>query len=95
MRSKEKVSNIDSSQGKQKHVDLKLRKKLQNKLSKLEAEISSIENEIINDDHKISENFHDLKPDDNFFKEYQAKKDKVEVLMSEWEQVQQEVELLN
>jgi len=95
MRSKEKVSNIDSSQGKQKHVDLKLRKKLQNKLSKLEAEISSIENEIINDDHKISENFHDLKPDDNFFKEYQAKKVKVEVLMSEWEQVQQEVELLN
>jgi ATP-binding cassette subfamily F protein 3 len=95
MRTKEKVGNSESSQGKQKHVDLKLKKKLQNKLSKLEAEISRIENEIINDDHKIAENFSDLKPDENFFKEYQAKKHKVEVLMVEWEQVQEEIEILN
>lgn len=92
MRSKEKTSTTDSSKGKQKHVDSKLKKKLQNKLSKLEAEISRIENEIINDDHKISENFDELKPDENFFKQYQAKKNKVEALMSEWEQVQQEIE---
>lgn len=92
MRSKEKASTTDSSKGKQKHVDSKVKKKLQNKLSKLEAEISSIENEIINDDHKISENFDDLKPDEDFFKQYQAKKNKVEALMSEWEQVQQEIE---
>jgi len=95
MRSKEKTGTNDSSQGKQKHVDSKLKKKFQNKLSKLEAEISRIENEIINDDHKISENFDELKPDENFFKEYQAKKDKVEALMSEWEQVQQEIEKMN
>ena len=95
MRSKEKTGTNDSSQGKQKHVDSKLKKKHQNRLSKLEAEISRIENEIINDDHKISENFDELKPDENFFKEYQAKKDKVEALMSEWEQVQHEIELMN
>ena len=92
MRSKEKVSPNGSSGGKQKHSDSKQKKKLQNKLSKLESEISSLENEIIHDDAKISENFEAHKQDEHFFKKYQAKKNKVEALMSQWEEIQQEIE---
>jgi len=92
MRSKEKVSPNASIQGKQKHSDLKQKKKLQNKLSKLEAEISNLENEIIKDDAKISENFEAHKQDKEFFKKYQAKKTMVETLMLQWEEIQQEIE---
>ena len=92
MRSKEKSNPEDRSAGKQKHSDLKQKKKLQNKLSKLEAEISVLENEIINDDAKIAENFKAIEEDQEFFTKYQARKDKVESLMALWETVQQELE---
>ncbi len=92
MRSKEKSNPEDRSAGKQKHSDLKQKKKLQNKLSKLEAEISVLENEIINDDAKIAENFQAIEEDQEFFKKYQTRKDKVESLMALWETVQQELE---
>jgi ATP-binding cassette subfamily F protein 3 len=92
MRSKEKSDPEARSAGKQKHSDLKQKKKLQNKLSKLEAEISVLENETINDDAKIAENFKAIEEDQKFFKKYQARKDKVESLMALWETVQQELE---
>ena len=70
----------------------KQKKKLQNKLSKIESEISKLENEIINDDAALSESFEELTANENFFKNYQAKKDKVDDLMEAWEAVQSELE---
>ncbi len=80
--------------GKEKHLDQKQKKKLQNKLSKIEAEISRLENELIHDDAEISENFSALQEDHAFFEKYQAKKERVDELMEEWQEVQQVLESL-
>ena len=92
MRSKEKIKSLDLSQGKQKHSNLKQKKKLQNKLSKIETEISKLENEILLDNQRISKNFEGDQHDEAFFKKYQQKKTEVEELMTEWEKVQQQIE---
>lgn len=92
MRTKNNVDNTKSTGGKKNFKDAKQKKRLQNKLSKIESEISKLENEIINDDAALSENFEKLTSDENFFKNYQAKKDKVDDLMEEWEEIQSELE---
>ena len=92
MRSKEKIKPLDLSEGKQKHSNLKQKKKLQNKLSKIETEISKLENEILVDDQRIAKNFEGDQHDDDFFKKYQQKKTQVEELMTEWERVQEQIE---
>lgn len=91
-RTKHKGTNKNNSKSKQNHKDSKQKKQLQNKLSKIEAEISKLENEIINDDAKISEDFEKYTSDENFFKKYQAKKDKVDELMEQWEEIQEKIE---
>ncbi len=78
--------------GKQNHKDKKQKKRIQNKLSKIEAEISELENEIINDDAKISEDFEKYTQDQDFFKNYQHKKDSVEDLMEQWEKLHESLE---
>jgi ATP-binding cassette subfamily F protein 3 len=65
----------------------KEQKKLQNKLSKLEAQISDLEKEIINLDAMISENFDKVSSDENFFKNYQAKKDLLDEVMMSWSEL--------
>ena len=92
MRTKNKEVNAKAADGKKDFKDAKQKKKLQNKLSKIESEISKLENEIINDDAALSENFEKLTADENFFKNYQAKKDKVDDLMEEWESIQSALE---
>ena len=92
MRTKNKILNSDNSQGKKNHQDLKQKKQLQNKLNKIEVEISKLENEIIYDDAEISENFEKLTADENFFKKYQSKKDRVDDLMEQWEEVQEKID---
>jgi len=92
MRTKEKADTTKSTGGKKNFKDAKQKKRLQNKLSKIESEISKLENEIINDDAALSENFEKLTADENFFKNYQAKKNKVDDLMEDWEEVQSELE---
>ncbi len=91
-RTKQKDTNKDNSKSKQNHKDSKQKKQLQNKLSKIETEISKLEKEIINDDAKISEDFEKYTSDENFFKTYQAKKDKVDELMEQWEEIQEKIE---
>ena len=83
-----------SNEGRQMHLDLKEKKKLQNKLSKVESEISKLEHQIIHDDAEISENFERVQADENFFKLYQEKKDKLSELMESWEILQEQIESL-
>jgi ATP-binding cassette subfamily F protein 3 len=92
MRTKNKELAKNNSKGKSNYLELKQKKKLQNKLSKIETEISKLENEIINDDAAISENGDKLTSDKDFFKNYQDKKDKVEGLMEEWEKLHEATE---
>ncbi len=92
MRSKEKENSGGSSKGKKDHKDQKEKKKIQNKLSKIESEISRLENALINDDAEISENFEELKSDEDFFKNYHAKKEQLSDLMTSWEELHQQLE---
>jgi ATP-binding cassette subfamily F protein 3 len=61
-------------------------------LSKVETEIAKLENEIKQDDIKISEDFEKLRTDQDFFKNYQSKKDKLDLLMEEWEDITEKLE---
>ena len=80
--------------GKQSHQDLKQKKKLQNKLSKVESEISKLEHQLINDDAEISENFEQVQQDEKFFDQYQQKKDRLSELMISWEELHEKLEAL-
>ncbi len=87
-----KVKESDQKAGKQSHQDLKEKKKLQNKLSKVESEISKLEHQLINDDAEISENFEQLQQDEKFFDQYQQKKDRLAELMTSWEELHEQIE---
>jgi ATP-binding cassette subfamily F protein 3 len=83
-----------TSNGKKNFKDAKLKKQLQNKLSKIEAEISRLEKEVINLDADILENFDEVTNDKDFFAKYQAKKDLVSDLMQEWEELQEKIDVI-
>ena len=89
-----KAKESDQKAGKQSHQDLKEKKKLQNKLSKVESEISKLEHQLIHDDAEISENFEQVQQDEKFFDQYQQKKDRLAELMSSWEELHELLEAL-
>jgi ATP-binding cassette subfamily F protein 3 len=94
-RTKKEVENkLNANQvsGKMTFQDSKQKKQIQNKLSKVETEISKLENEIKQDDLKISKDFEKINTDENFFKNYQSKKDKLDLLMEEWEEITEKLE---
>ena len=66
-------------------------RKLKNKLSKIETQISNLEVEIAKIDLALAENYDEVSSKPNFFENYKAKKAQLESLMSDWEQVEQEV----
>ena len=88
----EKKSVADQASSKKLFQDSKQKKQFQNKLSKVETEISKLENEIKLADVKISEDFEKLRTDESFFKNYQSKKDKLDLLMEEWEEITEKLE---
>jgi ATP-binding cassette subfamily F protein 3 len=94
MRSAPVSNQSEKNGGKQSHLDLKEKKKLQNKLSKVETEISQLEHQIINDDAEISENFEKVQQDEKFFELYQEKKDRLSELMLSWEELHEKLEEL-
>lgn len=81
--------------GKESHNNLKQKKKLQNKLSKVETEISKLEHQLINDDAEISENFEKVQQDEKFFELYQQKKERLADLMTSWEGLHEQIEALD
>ena len=85
----EKTTKV--ANGKKSYQEEKEFKKLQNKLSKLETQISDLEREIKEIDTQLMDaaKYEELTSDADFFTKYQAKKDKVEALMEEWERIQQ------
>ncbi len=66
-------------------------KKLNNKLSKIETEIADLEAEVEKLDLELAKNYDEVSAKPNFFKNYKAKKAKVDTLMEEWEKVEAEV----
>ncbi|MFK5957450.1 MAG: ABC-F family ATP-binding cassette domain-containing protein [Lutibacter sp.] len=70
----------------------KLTKQLTNRLSKVEKTITNLENEILNLDAEIFENPDEVNTNPDFFKNYQAKKDELDELMEDWEELQEKIE---
>lgn len=79
-----KVDKPDSKKSKAEEKEIK---KLQNKLSKLETKISNLEKEIINLDALIAEDYEKVSQDEDFFKNYQAKKDLLDEVMMNWSEL--------
>ena len=57
-------------------------------MSKVEAEIATLEKEIITLDAKIAEDFEAVSNDPDFYSNYQAKKDRLDVLMEDWSELE-------
>lgn len=66
-------------------------KKLKNRLNKIETQISNLEAEIEKIDLELAQNYDEVSSRPNFFENYKAKKAKVDELMEEWEQVEEQV----
>jgi ATP-binding cassette subfamily F protein 3 len=66
-------------------------KSLKNKLSKIESFIDNLEIEIKDLDHQLELDYDSLTKDEDFFNNYQLKKEKLKELMFEWENVQNEI----
>ena len=92
---KRTVVKVDKSTSKKAHEltrdQEKQLRKLKNKLSKIETQISDLETEIAEIDLQLAENYDEVSSKPNFFEKYKAKKAQLESLMSDWEQVEQEV----
>ena len=92
---KRTVVKVDKSNSKKAHEltrdQEKQLRKLKNKLSKIETQISDLETEIAKIDLQLAENYDEVSSKPNFFENYKAKKAQLESLMSDWEQVEQEV----
>ena len=80
---------------KQSYQDQKKLKSLNNKLSKVESEISELEKKIKEIDVELQTNYDSTVADVNFFDDYQNKKNRLEVLMKDWEGVHEEIEKLS
>jgi len=83
------------SDSKQSYEEQKKLKSLNNKLSNVEAKIQQLEKEIKTIDVELQANYDAVVSDPNFFEKYQAKKDKLEKLMIDWEVTQEELEKLS
>lgn len=92
---KRTVVKVDKSASKKAHEltrdQEKQLRKLKNKLTKIETQIGNLESEISSIDLELAENYDEVSSKPNFFENYKAKKAQLESLMSDWEQVEQEV----
>ena len=83
---------IEKQQKKHSYEEQKKLKSLNNKLSKVEAKINALEKEIKEIDVALEVNYDETISEENFFDKYQQKKDDLEQLMMEWEEVQETID---
>ena len=70
-------------------------KSLKNKLSKVESKIGLLENEIKDWDNKLEDNYDKYAKEDGFFDNYQSKKSQLNILMKDWELIQNDLSKLS
>jgi len=69
-------------------------KSLKNKLSSVEKKIARLEKDMADTDHKLLMDYDSTIAQPNFFDDYQGKKDLLESLMQNWEELSKELESL-
>jgi ATP-binding cassette subfamily F protein 3 len=79
---------------KQTYEEQKQLKSLNNRLSKAEASIATLEKDIKAIDLEMELNYDQTVAKPGFFESYQAKKDKLDQLMSDWEGITESIEKL-
>mgnify|MGYP000536603832 CR=1 FL=1 len=82
----------DKTEAKQSYEEQKKLKSLNNRLSKIESKINQLEKEIKEIDVELQSNYDATVADPNFFDTYQKKKDNLQELMNNWEDIQLEIE---
>jgi len=80
---------------KKSYEDQKKLKSLNNKLSNIESKINKLEREIKDIDLELAINYDETIAKPDFFDEYQGKKNQLDVLMEDWESLQEEIEALS
>ena len=80
---------------KQSYEEQKQLKSLHNRLSKAEASIATLERDIKAIDLELELNYDQTVAKPGFFESYQAKKDQLDQLMSDWEQITESIETLS
>tara|TARA_B100001540_G_scaffold240266_1_gene214873 strand:- start:77 stop:1999 length:1923 start_codon:yes stop_codon:yes gene_type:complete len=93
----QKNKSRENKKGKDEYEKKKKIKRLKNRLSKLEKEIDILEKEQQNIDNELADpsKFKKLSQQDNFFKDYELKKQKIHKLVKEWEESVNMLEQLN
>ncbi|MUU78011.1 ABC-F family ATP-binding cassette domain-containing protein [Winogradskyella endarachnes] len=80
---------------KQSYEDQKKLKSLNNKLSNIESKINQLEKDIKADDVKLATDYDKTVSDPKFFDAYQDKKKALDNLMTDWENIQENLEALS
>jgi len=91
---KENKKQAPKANKKNAYQDQKKLKSLKNKLSSIESKIGVLEKEIATIDHDLLMDYDATISKDNFFDDYQAKKDHLEELMKTWEKLTSDLESL-
>ncbi len=89
------VRSLPKETNKQSYEDQKKLKSLNNRLSNIESKISQLEKDIKDDDVELATNYDATVADTTFFDRYQAKKEKLAKLMTDWETIQYDLEKLS
>ena len=84
-----------TTSSKESYQNQKKQKSLANKLSKIEATITDLEKEIKEIDVELAINYDATIAQENFFNNYQAKKEQLTKLMEDWEVVTEQIEAVS
>ncbi|RNC85066.1 MAG: ABC transporter ATP-binding protein [Winogradskyella sp.] len=84
-----------TSDNKKSYEDQKRLKSLNNKLSNIESKINDLEKSIKEDDVLLVTNYDETASNPEFFDLYQNKKQQLDALMEDWENVQHTIDSLN
>lgn len=94
---RDKIAKEDNknSSSKQAYNDQKKFKSLNNKLSNTEAKIGKLEKELKERDVEMAANYNKAVAKPHFLENYKKKKKELEILMRSWEQLQEELDVMN
>jgi len=67
-------------------------KKLKNQLSKIETQIDVLEKDILDMDAALEKDYEQTSAEPSFFENYKATKNKIEMLMEEWSEIEETIE---
>lgn len=89
------IKEVPKETNKQSYDDQKKLKTLNNRLSNVESKISQFEKDLKTMDVSLATNYDQTVADPKFFDRYESKKKKLAALMTEWETIHENLELLS